>query len=313
MAAPVPAVERAARILDLMAGSPGREFSAAQVATDLGIHRATCFSILACLAKLDLVRRDPEKKTYTLGPRLLRLGTASASRYRGFAAARREIFRLAEELDVGVLLCAREGWEMVLLDRIGDDQSGFNVPPPEVVTASIGPPLGAIFVAWSAPLEINEWLARSPAGSREADLESFRRSVAAVRARGYSIGSETEVEMQLEQILARLQQGERAERLAIALELADLVRTGAEGGPRPDGQPIDHLIGPIFDPVGEVALTITMFGRPGQIHGGNVGVYADPLLEGCARATKALGGWWRSRIGASTLESRLEASGSRSR
>lgn len=298
MAAPVPAVERAARILELMADSPGQQFSAAQLATALRIHRATCFSILSCLSTLDLVRRDPLRKTYTLGPALLRLGTAAAQQHRGIPAARREMFRLVDQLDVGALVCAPVGWDIVLLDRVANDPATIGVPPADIVTAALHPPLGAIFVAWSSPAVIAEWLGRSPADSTEADLESFRRSVAAVRARGYSIGSETEVEVQLEQILARLQRGDGKERLAMALELADLVRTGRDadpGGPRTDGQNIDHLIGPVFDEAGEVTLTLTIFGRPGQIRSANLADFADPLMTSCSRVTRSIGGLWPSR------------------
>jgi DNA-binding IclR family transcriptional regulator len=285
--------------LELMADLPGREFTAAQLAADVGIHRATGFSILSCLTSLDMVRRDPDRKTYSLGPQLLRLGAATAEKHRGSSVARREMFRLADELDIGGLLCARVDWDMILIDRVSDDPA-FGVPPPDVMTAAIRPPLGAIFVAWSAQSAIAEWLSLAPPDSSQADMESFRRSVAAVRARGFSIGSVTEVEMQLEQILTRLQKVARTERMALALELADLVRTGTEAGRRGrragGRQPIDHLIGPIFDSSGEVVLTITIFGRAGQIHGGNLSTFAQPLVASCVRVTKAIGGIWPSRV-----------------
>ena len=74
MAAPVPAVARAARILDAMADAPRRRFTAAELASALGIHRATCFSIVSCLTGLGLLVRDPIRKTYALGPGLVHLG-----------------------------------------------------------------------------------------------------------------------------------------------------------------------------------------------------------------------------------------------
>jgi DNA-binding IclR family transcriptional regulator len=46
VAAPVPAVERADRILAVMAAAPRTRFTAAELASALNIHRSTCFSLL---------------------------------------------------------------------------------------------------------------------------------------------------------------------------------------------------------------------------------------------------------------------------
>lgn len=292
MTAPVPAVERAVRILERMAAAPRKRFTAAELASALGIHRATCFSIVSCLVSFGILDRD-ERKTYSLGRTLLRLGAATADQFPGVAEARRESFSLGNELDVAVLLCAARGASMLELERVNADTTQFRFPSRDQMVVPIDPPLGAIFVAWSSPEAIEEWLQRAPSTATPSDMEAFRRSVAAVRARGYSIGSETEVQLQLRGILARLKDQQDRDRLATALELADLVRLGYED-PRSDrsrnGQPIDHLIGPIFDESGQVAMTITVFGRAGQITTKNIACYAQPLLESCARITKASGG-----------------------
>jgi DNA-binding IclR family transcriptional regulator len=292
VAAPVPAVERADRILAVMAAAPRTRFTAAELTSALDIHRSTCFSLLSCLTELDLVHRDPIGKTYCLGPRLLQLGAAAADHYLGIADARREMYQLAHELDVGGLICASVDGDMVMLDRVGSDNPAFSMPSIHQVRAPLAPPLGAIFVAWSPPDVIEEWMERAPSTASAANMESYHRSVAAVRARGFSIGSEIEVELQLEEVLGRLRQNSRTQRLAAALELADLVRLGLAApdkdvsGPDPA---IDHLIGPIFDRTGQVCLTITIFGRPGQIQGANLADYADPLVAACARLTEHIG------------------------
>jgi DNA-binding IclR family transcriptional regulator len=291
MAAPVPAVERANRLLTVMADSPRARFTAAELASASSIHRSSCFSLLSCLVELDLVHRDPIGKTYCLGPGLLRLGAAAADHYPAIADARREMYYLAHELDVGGLICSSVDGDMVILDRVGSDDPSFAMPSIDHVRAPLAPPIGAIFVAWSSPDAIQAWMERAPSTASAADTESYLRSVAAVRARGFSIGSETEVKVQLEEVLGRLRQNGRTERLAAALELADLVRLGLGA---PDGeasgpdQAIDHLIGPIFDRTGQVYLTITMFGRPGQIQGTNLNDYAEPLVEACARITRSV-------------------------
>ncbi|HLY84155.1 MAG TPA: helix-turn-helix domain-containing protein [Acidimicrobiales bacterium] len=298
MAAPVPAVERANRILDMLAQNPRKSFPCADLASTLGIHRATCFSILACLAQLGLVERDQLRKTYSLGPELVRLGTAAVDRYPGVSQARLELFGLARLLDVGGLLCVPVGPEFVIVDRVGCEVHAFGVPGAEQVRVPLAPPIGAIFVAWSMQDAIEEWLSRAPATASADDMEAFRRSVTAVRARGYSIGSEVEVKVQLDEILARFRGNDATGRHALALELADLVRTGqlAVDDPVPDAnRAIGHLIGPVFDQNSQVIMTFTIFGRPGQINHSNISDYAKPLLEAGARVTDAVDGRWPER------------------
>jgi DNA-binding IclR family transcriptional regulator len=294
LAAAVPALERAHRILDAMAQEPRRSFSAAELAKGVGIHRATAHSIMSCLASLGFVHRDPVTKAYSLGPELVRLGGVAAEQYDGLEAASRELHGMASELDVGGIVCVQVGDELVIPVRVGVGRAEHRVPGAVHARVPMVPPIGAIFVAWSPPDEIQQWVSRSPASATPDDVESYRRSVAAIRARGYSIGSEVEFELQLEELLAGFDAPEtdRADRLAFALRLADLVRDerpgrGANGG---RSTPIGHLIGPVFGPDGRVAMTLTIFGRPGQITEGDLAAYAEPLVAATGRVTRAIGG-----------------------
>lgn len=289
MAAPVPAVERANRILTVLARQHGEPMTASEVAGAVGIHRATCFSILACLAETGLVHRDPDRKTYRLGPELVRLGTAARYQHPGLAEARREMYRLAGELGVGGLICVLVGREIVVLERIGEHDDGYGLPAIEHTRVRFAPPLGGIFVAWSGPDAIADWLSRARPTATVGDIESYRRSLTAIRSRGYSIGSQADVELQIQELLAKLESSDDGERLAVALELADFVRQGRRAPARPSG----HLVAPVFDDRGEVAMTLTLYGRHNQIADGNVAAYADAVLTAAARVTHEAGGLWR--------------------
>jgi DNA-binding IclR family transcriptional regulator len=306
MAASVPAVERANRILQHLAASPQQCFSAAEVAAAVGVHRATCFSILAVLADAGLVDRDAVRKTYRLGPELVRLGAAACGQYRGFPDAKREMYALTRELDAGGLVCATAGGEIVILERIGEHDDAFDLPRVGQAQVPFAPPVGGIFVAWSPSEVIEAWLDRAPADASAEDIESYRRSLPAIRARGYSIGSLADVQLQLKEVLARLESGDATERLTVALELADYIRRGRvepPGGRRggADGRngsgrlgQFDHIVAPVFDANCEVAMTLTLYGRPEQITEDNVSTYADPLMEAAARVTRAANGRWPS-------------------
>jgi DNA-binding IclR family transcriptional regulator len=295
--AAVPALERAHLILDHIARTPHRSFSAAELGAAVGIHRATAHSILSCLAGLGLVHRDPATKTFRLGPELVRLGVAAADQYDGIEEARRELHQLARDLDVGGLVCVVVGDQIVIPERIGGGDAEYGMPPAERARVPLAPPIGAIFYAWASAEEIETWLSRAPDSASKEDIESFRRSVPAVRARGYSIGSDVEFELQLEEVLAGLGDRDASNRLTLALQLADLVRAerqsrGRSAGSRrdPRDRPIGHLIGPVFDADGRVVMTLTIFGRPGQISERNVDTYARPLVAASDRVTIAVGG-----------------------
>lgn len=300
MAAAVPALERASRILATMAREPVRPYTATEMSQQVGLHRGTAHALLACLAGLGMVTRDPEAKTYTLGPELIRLGRASADQHAGAQPSRVELHALAAALDVGGLVCVRIGDELAIVEQVGSDVAEFGLPATSHARVPLVPPVGAIFFAWSSPGEIERWIGRAPSSATPDELESYRRSVAAVRTRGYSIGSEAEFERQLSELLATFETPGPADRLGLALRLADLVRHEAfasRGSPGHDlirrtGEPrsIGHVIAPVFDERGEVSMSLTLFGRPGQITDTNLATYVDPLLGAVRRLTSTVGG-----------------------
>ena len=195
---------------------------------------------------------------------------------------------------------------MVIIDRVRGREAQYGMPPIDVTAVPLAPPIGAVFVAWSSPLVIEEWLSRAPATATSADRESYARSVAAVRARGFSIGSEVEVELQLEEVLSRLGLEQATNRLTAALELADLVRIGRQAPATHTAQTsaaVGHLIGPIFDEGGQVVMTLSIFGRAGQIQSDALDDFSIPLLSACRRVTKTVGGAWPEGSGQRTRQS----------
>jgi DNA-binding IclR family transcriptional regulator len=291
VATPVPAVERAGRILDLLASQPGEGMTASRAAAELGLSKATCFATLTCLTGMGWVARDEARKTYRLGPELVRLGWAGIEQVPGIHAARREMFALARDLDVGCFACRLDRDDMVILDRAGLEAGIFDLPALDALRVPASPPLGSVYYAWSAPGEIDAWLRRAGHLGSGEELEANRRALTAIRGRGYSVGGGIEVALQLEQLLERLGTSHRDERLQLALTLADLVRGGPAGGGGAAGHhPVSHLLAPAFDAHFAVVLTLTIVGRPGQVHEGNVERYARPLLAAMDRVTASIGG-----------------------
>lgn len=67
----VPAVEAAARILFCLGESPKPKMSLTEICTQLGIYKSKGYSILNTLQQFGLVEKDPQTKTYALGPNLI--------------------------------------------------------------------------------------------------------------------------------------------------------------------------------------------------------------------------------------------------
>lgn len=292
MATPVPAVERASRILALLAAEQPSALRLSEIAQRLDIHKATCSAILGELAAAELVTRLPDGPRWSLGPRLIALGAASAEQHAGFAEARREMHELARTLALGCFVTVPLGDEMVVLDRSSEPAlADLAATLPIGLRAPLRPPLGTIFYAWAPDDAVEQWLARL----EESERERLRRALRAVRLRGWSLGSRVELQLPLDDVLERLARAdEPAERVSIAMELAELVRREhADPAHVVDdaaGRGAQLLLAPVFGPGGRVVLSLTLFGRPSRFGPREVPRYAAALVAAARRVTAAIGG-----------------------
>jgi DNA-binding IclR family transcriptional regulator len=67
----VPAVEAASRVLMCLGESPGFQMKLTEICKQVGIHKSKGYSILSTLEPFGFVVKDPETKTYCLGPGLI--------------------------------------------------------------------------------------------------------------------------------------------------------------------------------------------------------------------------------------------------
>jgi DNA-binding IclR family transcriptional regulator len=69
----VPAVEQAIRVMLCLADSGSNPKSLTDICREVGIHRSKAFSILSTLNEYGLVKKNPNRRGYVLGPGLLTL------------------------------------------------------------------------------------------------------------------------------------------------------------------------------------------------------------------------------------------------
>lgn len=290
MATAVPAIDRAVAVLSFLRKRPFEGFTLSDIARETGVHKATCAAILTTMANHGMVSKSEPRK-YTLGPELVGLSQAYRERYPAYTIGRSEIWNLAERTGVSCSAAVVDGDEVVILDIVGDTQPahlasriGLRVP--------LVPPNGTIFKAWGTADELNPWLdamIRDFGGDRGQHVSA----ISAIRARGFSLGSEHDLHVELDEALRRLASvaGDPAG-IEVAMMLVDKIRNYQGFGSRPgaDDEPVNYLGGPVFGRDMRVVMSVNLFGRPGQIRRADVSKLGNELLATTTKITDMIGG-----------------------
>src|SRR6202021_1229234 len=90
--------ERVVNLFEYLAGDGSRGMAGmtlAEVSRHLSVHKASCHSMLSELLRAGWLLRDPVRKTYHLGPALVRLGQQAAGRYPALVLARSAMAELS--------------------------------------------------------------------------------------------------------------------------------------------------------------------------------------------------------------------------
>jgi flavin reductase (DIM6/NTAB) family NADH-FMN oxidoreductase RutF/DNA-binding IclR family transcriptional regulator len=174
--------------------------------------------------------------------------------------ARSHMEALAEELEVECVASAVVGDEMVLVARAGTLRS-VRLPTAVGQRIPFEPPLGTAFVAWASEPARQAWFDRLGSAKDGDTIAALERTLADVRAAGYSVGRGHRWHKEAAAVLVREQsdQGETAQemhRLIVALP-ADYE------SPRIDADDVRTVSTPVLGPQGGVVLvlSVTVAGR----------------------------------------------------
>jgi len=108
----VPAVEQAIRVMLCLADSGSNPKSLTDICLEVGIHRSKAFSILSTLNEYGLVKKNPNRRGYVLGPGLL---TLTGKMF--------ETFSLSRLVEPGLDELAKKAGATVALGVISDDKT----------------------------------------------------------------------------------------------------------------------------------------------------------------------------------------------
>ncbi|MEQ3549641.1 helix-turn-helix domain-containing protein [Pseudonocardia nematodicida] len=282
----VPALDRTMQILELLRNRPLDPMTLSDISRATGIHKATCASTLTTMAAYDMVRRD-ESLRYSIGSRFVGLAHAFSRQYPAFFHGREDVVRLVARTELSCAAIARDGDDLVILDMLGNAQpahlrmrTGMRVP--------LVPPVGTIFKAWEPVAEQDAWIDGMIA-EFGGERDEYVGAIAALRARAFSLGGEHDFHLALDTALRQATRAHADDRvLEVAMIVADKIRnysTATNGD-----EPINSVIGPIFDAEGRVTMTLNLFGELGSVRRRDLDSIVPSLLGTCARVTQKAGG-----------------------
>lgn len=275
-------------MIDFLARFPGRAFSLSDIVKGTGINLASCHAVLNVLLERGYVARRSDK-SYGLGPALVAMGQVAMAGQPLLAATREAAQALSEELDLATLASTVIGDEIVgvlAIDRPDGRSVGLNVGE----RMPLVPPVGASFLAWSAPEEVEAWLDRA-ASDAEADQRAhWREGLASIRARGFQVELRAPGGEALAARMDAMAAGSGAVRYKSAL--LDLVR-----GMRHLVQPnaiedaetysVMLIAAPVFDREGACVYNLCLGGFREPLTGRDVRALGERLIRTCLEVMEA--------------------------
>lgn len=277
---------RAMETINFLAANP-RAYTLSELARAIDVSLASMTAILSSMVSMGFLVRNPNRKTYELGPALVTIGRAASERHPIVDLAQPEMRRLAD-LGYEVTGSVPVG-EDILVAAIEGRPRGSSPNLWQGQRLPLVPPFGTIFLAWMGPGEIANWRSASKLPESSIDLDEVLR---VIRERGYSIG------LDIADVRARRAELIRALVLkpgddVLRAELLDTIEMETEYWllhvePHAEYN-IANIAAPVFDLDGNVVYALTVLDI-GRITGHRLQGVVDELLSSTRQLTRQLGG-----------------------
>ncbi len=120
----IQSVERALTILELLEGA-GTDLSVTEIATQLGLNKSTAFGLINTLAQKGYLDQNPRDARYSLGLKLLRLGSAVQRHNLLVRRAKPYMEMLVQEFSETVHLTVERNGMVVYIEKIQGEKAIF--------------------------------------------------------------------------------------------------------------------------------------------------------------------------------------------
>jgi len=189
----VPAVARAIRVLQLLAGDAG-PYRLTDLSRTLGLSKSTLSDLLTTLEHFAFVERDGDSRAYSLGHGLLELGSAVLRRLDLRPVARLSLIRLQTQIgETSVLHVPADGGALIV-DRVESDHQLKVVAPIGHRLPPLAGSVAKVFAAQLTDRELTDLLRVYPLRAFTpraiTGRERYRREVLETRRRGYALDNE---------------------------------------------------------------------------------------------------------------------------
>ncbi|HCT80419.1 MAG TPA: ArsR family transcriptional regulator [Micromonosporaceae bacterium] len=284
-----PPTARVVQILDFLVARPGARFGLSELARHLNLSKPTCLGIVTELAAGGYLVRDPEAKTYGLGPALIAAGRMAQNNFAASDVARKHLAELSTRYNTTCTASAVVGDQIMMLERTGPGFAAVKVGQ----TYPFAPPVGLMYVLWGPDTALEDWLAKPPTLPMTLDEAHLRRVVTECRRRRYLVESLTPTGMRLHSLMAGLAAydlpNEVRELVAeMASSLGERVYLDADLKPR-SKHAVSLIAAPTFDADGNQELVLTLYvGR--AITGAEIARLGQALVAAADAVTTEVGG-----------------------
>ena len=288
MARPSPQTDRVVAVLNLLAAHPSVGFTLPELADQLKIHKTSLYPMISSLLAAGMLLRTPGRKTFELGPALIRLGDVAASSLPVLEAARALVREIHNSLGCHVYAFTCSGGYSTLVEALAPDP---DLPIPRLGQRTrMNAPNGAVAIAWADRSMVCKWLGASE--SHPLPL-SILEALAAIRNRGFVIKHR---EISEEALVGMIEKSHDQVLPQDETEFFEvLARTIAPAHPyvtdlKPDlHYEISGISAPIFDRLGDVVLTVTIVPAL-NLSGREILEFGNDLVDRTDAVTAMLGG-----------------------
>ena len=284
-------------VLNFLGAHPTESFTLAEIARHLRLSNGSAHRILTTMAESRFLSRNEKHKTYSLGIALVALGRAALEKHRGIEIARKEIARLALELNAQCSVTAITDGELLLVAKEGAPQSHDGLHQvgertPLILPIAIG------HIAWSSEQVIESYLSEaSPYLSKALRKHTFA-AIAAIRRRGYAMAAHGPATRALRRSMSSPNAYIRNDAYWTALRGAIGVMSEDELQvlhiPSKPTTGLRYIAAPVFSPDGSVSLELVATGLPSNLGAKEIERYAERLCAAAAVVTGEVHGRYPS-------------------
>jgi flavin reductase (DIM6/NTAB) family NADH-FMN oxidoreductase RutF/DNA-binding IclR family transcriptional regulator len=222
-------------------------------------------------------------------PSIVSPATALTRHVKVADAARPEIEALAKELDLEVLVSGVVDDSVVVLTAAGVGSSPSGAPSRVGVSFGLAAPLAPLHVAWAGEAAESRWIANARSVVGHLEPEVARAELQQVRDVGYAVSAGAATAAEFERMVVVPSDTAAPDLSGVLPRLLErTATTGPVSIDDPSG--VTSLHAPVFDPFGQVAVTLTLNGFAGTESTAHLAQCRDRMLAAAAAVTEAIGG-----------------------